>query len=87
LSLTAARANRAFHNFLETFPFFAAAILMVMSLHRSTPLSELGAHLYFWARVAYVPVYVAGIPYLRSGIWCMSFGGLLLVLLTIWPGL
>jgi uncharacterized MAPEG superfamily protein len=86
LSPPAARADRAFKNFLETFSFFAAAILMVTLLQRTTPTSELGAHLYFWARVAYVPIYVTGIPYLRSAVWTVAFVGLLLVLLTVWPG-
>ena len=29
----------------------------------------LGAQIAFWARIAYVPVYIAGIKYLRSLIW------------------
>jgi uncharacterized MAPEG superfamily protein len=28
-----------------------------------------GAQIAFWARIAYVPVYIAGIKYLRSVIW------------------
>ncbi|MBU6247381.1 MAG: MAPEG family protein, partial [Xanthomonadaceae bacterium] len=40
----------------------------------------LGAQLYLWARVAYLPVYAAGIPYLRSAVWGVSMVGLLLVL-------
>jgi uncharacterized MAPEG superfamily protein len=80
------RLNRALKNFLETFVFFVVAILMVTSLHRTTPTSELGAHLYFWGRVAYVPAYAAGIPYLRTVIWAVATTGLALVLLTVWPG-
>jgi uncharacterized MAPEG superfamily protein len=33
-----------------------------------------------WARVAYVPVYAAGIPYLRTLIWAASMIGLIMVL-------
>lgn len=76
----AARAERASRNFLETFPFFAAAVLAVVLAKLNTPHTALGAQIYFWARVAYVPVYVVGIPYLRTLIWAASFWGLLQVL-------
>ena len=42
--------------------------------------TALGAQLYFWARVAYVPLYAAGIPYLRSLVWAVSVAGILMVL-------
>lgn len=87
VSQLTARLHRALKNFLETFPFFAVAVLMVIVLHRSTPLSELGAQLYFWGRVAYVPAYGAGVTFLRTAIWTASFVGLVMLLLTIWPGI
>jgi len=30
---------------------------------------------YFWARVAYLPIYAIGIPYLRSAVWVISLWG------------
>ena len=42
--------------------------------------TALGAQLYFWSRVVYVPLYAAGIPYLRSVVWAVSIVGLLMVL-------
>ena len=75
--------QRAFANFKETFAFFAAAVLLVTILGRESELSAWGAQLYFWARLAYVPVYAAGIPGLRSAIWTVSLVGLLLVLASI----
>ena len=80
LTGVAARVDRALHNFLETFPFFAVAVLIVVMTQRSTAGTVLGAQLYFWARVAYVPVYAAGIPYLRSAVWGVSLVGLLMLL-------
>ena len=77
LTGAAARAVRASQNFLETFPFFAAAVLAVAVTNRSTPHTTLGAELYLWARVAYLPVYIAGIRYLRTVIWAVAFWGLL----------
>ena len=76
----AARAVRANSNFLETFGFFAAAVLAVSVVNRNTPHTALGTELYFWARLAYLPIYLAGIPYLRTVVWAVSLWGLLQVL-------
>jgi uncharacterized MAPEG superfamily protein len=78
----AARLARAFRNFMETFVFFAAAILAIATLGRHNDQSAMGAQLYFWARLVYVPVYAAGIPYLRTLIWAASMVGLIMVLIT-----
>ena len=59
LTGVAARMDRAFGNFTETFPFFAAAVLAVLVSGKSNATSALGAQLYFWARVAYVPLYAS----------------------------
>ncbi len=76
----AARVDRALRNFLETYPFFIAAILAVVATQRTNADTALGAQLYFWARLVYVPVYAAGIPYLRTLVWAVSVWGLLQVL-------
>lgn len=83
VSVLTGRMQRAFANFKETFAFFAAAVLLVTILGRESELSAWGAQLYFWARLAYVPVYAAGIPGLRSAIWMVSLTGLLLVLASV----
>jgi len=83
LTGAAARASRASCNFLETFPFFAAAVLAVVVTKASTPHTVLGAELYFWARLVYLPVYIVGIPYLRTLVWAAGFVGLLLVLAAL----
>lgn len=74
------RVNRALRNFLETFPFFAAAVLAAAVAGRLDGTTALGAQLYFWARVAYLPLYAAGVPYLRTLVWGVSIAGLLMVL-------
>lgn len=78
----AGRAERASRNFLETFPFFAAAVLAVVATGRTGALSALGVQLYFWARLVYVPLYLGGVPWVRSLVWVASMAGLGLVL---WP--
>lgn len=78
----AGRAERAFRNFLETFPLFAAAVLALLASGRADAGTALGAQLYFWARLAYLPLYLAGVPYVRSLAWAASMAGFAMVL---WP--
>jgi len=77
------RLEQASGNFKETFPFFAAAVLALSFLQKGNFSTELGAHLYFWARLAYLPIYGAGIVGLRSIVWTVSMVGLALVLAGI----
>ncbi|MCW4453362.1 MAPEG family protein [Flavobacterium sp. MXW15] len=83
LTGVAARLQRAWLNYLETFPFFAAAVLAVVATQRQGGQSELAVQLYFWARLVYVPLYAAGIPYLRSLVWGVSVAGIALLLWTL----
>ncbi len=76
----AGRAARASHNFLETFAFFASAALAVVLTHRNNHHSALGSEIYLGARLVYLPIYLVGIPYLRSVVWTISLLGLFLVL-------
>jgi uncharacterized MAPEG superfamily protein len=80
----AARFERAFRNYLETFAFFAVSVLVVTALGRSTPNSAIGAQMYLWARVLYVPAYISGIPFLRTICWTASMIGILMVLTACW---
>lgn len=80
LTGVAGRADRALRNFLETFPFFAVAVLGVVATGNGDFGSALGAQLFFWARVVYGPLYLGGIPYLRSLVWAVSLLGMLMVL-------
>lgn len=78
-----ARLDRALKNFIETFVLFATAVLLANALGRHTAMSALGAQLFFWSRVAYVPAYAAGIPVLRTLIWTVGFVGIVLIFLAI----
>ena len=77
-----ARFERAFGNFRQTFVYFAVAVLVVTALDKSSPASALGAQIYFWSRLAYVPTYAAGITGLRTALWAASIFGLVTVLLA-----
>ena len=76
----AGRVNRASANFLETFPFFAAAVLAVAVTQRGNATSALGAQIYLWARIVYLPVYAFGWRSGRRACSCGSTVGLLMVL-------
>jgi uncharacterized MAPEG superfamily protein len=86
LTGVAARCERAVRNYFETFPFFAVAVLVAHAADRLGTMSEVGAHLYFWSRLAYLPLYLGGVFLIRSLVWFVGFAGILLVLAGIaWP--
>lgn len=77
------RLMRAQSNLFETLPVFAGAILIAHLAGREGQLTLWGAWLYIIARVVYLPLYAAGIPFLRSLVWLVSLLGILLVLVPI----
>lgn len=83
MSVTGERLERATKNLLETFPFAAAAILITHVASRHGAFSAWGSALYFWGRVVYVPLYAAGIPYVRTVAWLVSVLGIVLILLGL----
>jgi uncharacterized MAPEG superfamily protein len=83
VSPVAQRLERAFRNFIETYGFFAVAVLLLFATGKANAQSAMGAQLYFWARVAYVPAYAIGAPYLRTLVWAAALAGLVMVLLPL----
>ena len=79
----AGRAERALRNYLETFPFFAAAILAITVANTHNWLTVLGAHLYFWGRVVYAILYAANFPLVRSLVWNIPTIGILMVIVGL----
>ena len=77
------RADRAHHNMLENLVLFAALVLIAVVSNKTSSTTLLGAQLFFWARVAYAAIYVAGIPYLRTAAWAVSIVGLALIFLQL----
>jgi len=75
----AGRANRAHHNMLESLVLFAALVLVAVVSQKTNSTTLLGAQLFFWARLAYAVIYLAGIPWLRTGVWFVSVIGLALI--------
>ncbi|MEL6808036.1 MAG: MAPEG family protein [Pseudomonadota bacterium] len=79
----AGRIQRALKNYLETLPAFVALALMLAITGLNTESTALGAAIWFWARVAYIPAYASGIPLVRSVAWFASLGGLALMILPL----
>jgi uncharacterized MAPEG superfamily protein len=75
----AGRAQRAHHNMLENLVLFAALVLIATTANKTNAVTLLGAQLFFWARLVYAFVYLAGIPWLRTGVWTVSVIGLILI--------
>jgi uncharacterized MAPEG superfamily protein len=46
-------------------------------------MTEWGAQFYFWARVAYLPLYAFGVVLVRSLAWSVATAGIVLVLLGV----
>jgi uncharacterized MAPEG superfamily protein len=75
----AGRAARAHRNMLESLVLFAALVLVAHIAGKANATTTLGCELFFWARLIYVPVYLIGIPWVRTGAWAVSIAGLVLI--------
>ena len=71
---TGGRAERAAKNSIEAAVFFVPLALIANAAGLDAEVM-LGAQVAFWARIAYVPVYIAGIKYLRSLVWIVGVVG------------
>ena len=79
----AGRAARAHTNMMSNIAMFAALALVAVVAGRANGMTALGAHLFFWGRVAYAAIYLAGIPWARTGAWAVSIVGLVLIFLQL----
>ena len=68
------RAERAAKNSVEAAVFFIPLALIANAAGLDAE-AMLGAQIAFWARIAYVPIYIAGIRYLRSLVWIVGVVG------------
>jgi uncharacterized MAPEG superfamily protein len=79
----AGRAARAHHNMLESLVLFTALVLIAVIAGKTNSTTLLGAQLFFWARLVYAVVYLAGVPWVRTAVWCVSVIGLALIFLQL----
>lgn len=74
------RLRRAFDNLLESAPVFLSLALVAHLAGRVGPLVEAGIALFLAGRLAYLPAYACGIPWLRTVFWYVAGLGLILML-------
>ena len=79
LGRIAGRAKRTFENFKETYPIFIALALALAVTGRGGGMAATGAWLWLGARIVYIPLYVLGVPYLRSLAFGVSAVGLVMM--------
>lgn len=79
----AGRVERALRNFFETFPFFVAAVLLAAVTETHSTLTVLGAHFYFWGRIAYASLYAMNLPLARSLVWNIPTIGILMEVVAL----
>jgi uncharacterized MAPEG superfamily protein len=79
----AGRAQRAHFNMLESLVLFAVLVLITEITNRNSAMTGLGAQLFFWGRLAYAIIYIAGLPWARTAVWGVSVVGLVLIFLHI----
>ena len=71
-----ARTDRAAKNMLENMVLFTALVVAASVGGAAGPTVELGARIFFWARIVYIPIYMIGIPVARTGVWAISVIGM-----------
>jgi uncharacterized MAPEG superfamily protein len=77
------RAQRALENFKETYPAFIALAVALAITGRASDAGTLGAELWFAGRLAYLPLYLFGVPWLRSLAYGVSLVGLVMMFMRL----
>ena len=72
----AGRAQRAASNTLANFVLFAALALTAQLAGATGERVLMGAEVFLWARIAYIPVYLLGVPFLRTAVWAVGVVGM-----------
>ena len=77
------RAARAHRNMLENLVLFASLVLVAVVVGKTNDTTLLGAQIFFWARLAYAVIFVAGIIWVRTAAWAVSMAGLIVIFAQI----
>jgi uncharacterized MAPEG superfamily protein len=79
----AGRAKRAHLNMVENLVLFAALVLIAVAAGKANAMTATGAMIFFWGRVAYAVIYVAGIAWLRTAAWFVSVIGMAIIAIEL----
>ena len=72
----AGRAGRAAQNLMESLLLFAVVLSAAHFRGTAGVATDIAAAVFFWARLAYWPVYLVGVPYVRTGLWWVAIAAL-----------
>lgn len=79
------RAKRATANMIEAMCMFVPLVLIVELSGRSNQWTELGCVLFFFARLAFAPLYWFGVPVLRTLAFFVGAAGTIMIFLQVLP--
>jgi len=82
-SVMAGRTARASRNYQETYPACIGLLLAMILTGDSSGFGLFGAAVWLVARIVYIPLYLKGIPYVRSLVWLVSLVGLALMMIAL----
>jgi len=83
ISPAAGRAHRALWNLLETAPAFLALAVAAAVYERANAWIASGVGLYLAGRLAYLPAYLSGVPWLRTMFWQAATLGIAAMLVGV----
>lgn len=73
------RIHRTNLNMQENLPIFAAVVLIVAVAGQANSTSALGSQIFLGARIVHAGIYIAGVPFARTGVWLVSIVGMAMV--------
>lgn len=79
MALWAERLKKAHYNGVENLVVFAALVLVANAAGISNAATVSAAAVFFWARVVYTVIYAAGIPWLRTLSFAVSWGAMICI--------
>ena len=79
----AGRAKRAHLNMVENLVLFAALVLIAVAAGKANAMTAMGAMIFFWGRLAYAVIYVAGIAWLRTAVWFVAVIGMAIIAIEL----
>lgn len=77
------RASRTVANHIEGLAMFAPLAIICTVAGLSSPMSVLGAQIFFYSRAAHAALYLLGVPWLRAAAWGGGMVGTVMVLLCV----
>ena len=76
-NLWSGRAQKALRNLIETYGVFVALMAAAVIGDPGDGAVIVGAVLYLVGRAVYLPLYVYGVKFVRSLVWCVAAAGLI----------